>query len=408
MKQKKSLFIIMMFIILFVYTTNIDKIPSEIVLFQNQDYEISYMKGINLEGENVSVVDTFFRNCAKISGNYIGDEKITLSVFGGAIKKDINVSVLPNTNVIVGGDTVGIRLYSEGVLVIGKMPVQGMDGNYYEPYLTTKIEKGDIITKINDISVETIEELTEVVNKSDDKSICIEYKKDDAVIKEEMVPINAFGDNTKKLGLWVKDGVMGVGTLTFYSPESKTYAALGHGISDSEVKELISVDTGKVNVASILDVTKGAKDAPGEIRGLLNDNIQIGTIEKNNVSGIFGEFTDNTNYFKGRQSVEIAPKNEIELGKAKVICTVDGDNYPKEYDIEILKISTDTTLYSKGMTIKVIDKDLLEKTGGIIQGMSGSPIIQNGKLIGAVTHVYVKDPTKGYAIFAETMLKEMD
>ncbi|MBQ8299993.1 MAG: SpoIVB peptidase [Clostridia bacterium] len=408
MKQKKSFFIIIMFIILFVYTTNIDKIPSEIVLFQNQDYEISYMKGINLEGENVSVADTFFRNFAKISGNYVGDEKITLSVFGGAIKKDINVSVLPKTNVILGGDTVGIRLYSEGVLVIGEMPVQGMDGNYYEPYSATKIEKGDIITKINDVPVETIEELTELVNNSDEEKISIEYKKDDTVIKEEMVPVKAFGDNLKKLGLWVKDGVMGVGTLTFYDPENKMYAALGHGISDTEVKELINVDTGKINVASILDVTKGAKDAPGEIKGLLNDDIQIGTIEKNNLSGIFGEFTDNSNYFRGRKSVEIAAKNEVKLGKAKVICTVDGDNYPKEYDIEILKIATDSNSYSRGMTIKVTDSQLLEKTGGIIQGMSGSPIIQEGKLIGAVTHVYVKDPTKGYAIFAETMLKEMD
>lgn len=408
MKQKKSFFIIIMFIILFVYTTNIDKIPSEIILFQNQDYEISYMKGINLEGKSVSVGDAFLKKIAKISGNNVGNEKVTLSVFGGAVKKDINVSVLPNTNVVLGGDTVGIRLYSEGVLVIGEMPVQGTDGKFYEPYLTTKIGKGDIITKINNAPVETIEELTRLVNESDTEKISIEYKKDDTTIKEEIVPVKAFEDNSKKLGLWVKDGIMGVGTLTFYNPESKTYAALGHGISDSEVKELIEVDTGKVNVASILEITKGEKDAPGEIRGLLNSDIQIGTIEKNNISGIYGEFTENTNYFKGRKNVEIASKGEIKLGKAKVICTVDGDNYPKEYDIEILKISSEASHHSKGMTIKVTDKNLLEKTGGIIQGMSGSPIIQNDKLIGAVTHVYVKDPTKGYAIFAETMLQEME
>ena len=133
MKLKKSVFLIIMFTILFIYTTNVDKIPSNIILFQNQDYEISYMKGINIEGDSISVADNLFRNLAKVKSDYIGEDKLTLSVFGGVIKKDINVNVLPNTEVILGGDTVGIRLYSEGVLVIGTMPVQGQDGEYYEP-----------------------------------------------------------------------------------------------------------------------------------------------------------------------------------------------------------------------------------------------------------------------------------
>ncbi len=317
MKLKKSVFFIIMFTILFIYTTNIDKIPSNIVLFQNQDYEISYMKGIKIEGDSVSVADNFFRSLAKIESNNIGEDKLTLSVFGGAIKKDINVNVLPKSEVILGGDTLGIRLYSEGVLVIGMMPVQGKDGKYYEPYKSTKIEKGDIIKKINGESVETIEELIEVVNKVDEKNeLLIEYEKDDVIIKESMIVVESFDDGNKKLGLWVKDGVMGVGTLTFYNPSTGSYAALGHGVSEQEVQELIQVDTGAINVASILNVKKGEKNSPGEIRGLLNDNVQLGTINKNETSGIYGEISDLTNYFRGRQTIEIANKNEIELRKS--------------------------------------------------------------------------------------------
>lgn len=317
MKFKKSVFFIIMFTILFIYTTNIDKIPSNIILFQNQDYEISYMKGINIEGNKISVADKRFRNFAKIKSNDIGEDKLTLSVFGGVIKKDINVNILPKPEVILGGDTVGIRLYSEGVLVIGMMPIQGKDGEYYEPYKTTKIEKGDIIKKINDQNVETIDELVRAINQVDETNeILIEYEKDGTTIKENIIVVESFEDGKKKLGLWVKDGVMGVGTLTFYNPKTGTYAALGHGISEQEVKELIQVDTGAINVASILNVKKGEKNSPGEIRGLLNDNLQLGTINKNETSGIYGDINDLTNYFRGRETIEIANKNEVELRKS--------------------------------------------------------------------------------------------
>lgn len=317
MKLKKPVFFIIMFTILFIYTTNIDKIPNNIVLFQNQNYEISYMKGINIEGDGVSVVDNLFRNFAKIKSDYIGEDKLTLSVFGGVIKKDININVLPKSEVILGGDTVGIRLYSEGVLVIGTMPVQGTDGKYYEPYKNTKIEKGDIIKKINGVEVETIEELVKEVNESSKEVLEIEYEKDEATIVEEIIAINSIEDNSKKLGLWVKDGVMGVGTLTFYDPESQTYAALGHGISEQEVKELIKVDTGIINLASILSIKKGRKDVPGEIRGLLNEEMKLGTITKNENSGIYGTMNSLSNYFKGRTTVTVANSKEVELRKCK-------------------------------------------------------------------------------------------
>lgn len=407
MKQKKFFFLLILFTTLYVYITNFDKIPDEIVLFQDENYELNYIKGIEIEGDNISVAESIFNKLAKIKSDFVGNNKLTISVFGGVMKKDVNVSVLPTTSVMLGGDTIGIRLYSKGVLVIGESPIQGVDGNWYEPYSESSIEKGDKIMKINNTPVETITELVEAVNSvQDNQIVTVEYEKDGSLFEENMVPVKSFEDGVKRLGLWVRDGAMGVGTLTFYDPDTKTYGALGHGISDYDLKELIDVDVGSLNIASILNVTKGAKNEPGEIKGLLNEEFEIGNIEKNNENGIYGSFIDKNNYFRGREKVLVASKNEVKTGKATVICTVDKENVPKEYEIEILKVNETPNVSSKGMIIKVTDEELLKKTGGIIQGMSGSPILQNGKLVGAVTHVYVNDPTKGYAIYAENMIKE--
>ena len=209
------------------------------------------------------------------------------------------------------------------------------------------------------------------------------------MIEESIVPVKSISDDKQKLGLWVRDGAMGVGTLTFYDPESNSYAALGHGISDYDASELISVESGALNTASILEIKKGIRGNAGEIRGLLNENVEIGDITVNDENGIFGNVTNKENFFVGKKQVPVASKNDVKLGKALMICTVDNDNIPKEYDIEILKISSNPNIEGKGMIIKVTDERLLDRTGGIIQGMSGSPILQNGKLVGAVTHVIV-------------------
>lgn len=211
MKLQKILCLIILFAILYGYITNIDKIPDEIVLFQDENYELNYLRGINIEGEKISVAESFFNKLAKIKSDIVGSSKLRMSAFGGVMKKDISVSVLPATTVVVGGDTIGIRLYSKGVLVIGKSPVQGTDGNWYEPYSESNIKKGDKITKINDVPVETISELIEVVNKTGDgNKVTVEYEKDGITLEDEINPIKSFDDGNKKLGLWVRDGAMGV------------------------------------------------------------------------------------------------------------------------------------------------------------------------------------------------------
>lgn len=409
MNRKKFFLLIILFTVLYIYMTSLDKIPEKIVLFQNEDYEISHLKGTYIEGKATSIADRLWGSLTKVDSKDTGISKLKLSAFGGFFKKDIEVSVLPTRKVVVGGDTVGIRLYSKGVLVIGESPVQGMDGIYYEPYKNSSIKKGAKILKINNEKVETILELVEAVaNIEDNRKAIIQYEQDGQIHEEEMNPITCFDDGRKKLGLWVRDGAMGVGTLTFYDKQTGKIGALGHGISDMDLKELIDVDEGFLNLANIISVKKGLKNEPGEIRGMLNERVEIGKITLNNECGIYGEYDKECDLLNNRKEVFVASKNEIETGPATIYCSIDGDGMPKEYNINVVKKSDLIGIKSKGMIIEVTDEELLQKTGGIIQGMSGSPILQNGKFIGAVTHVYVNDPTRGYAIFAESMLEQLN
>ena len=202
-----------------------------------------------------------------------------------------------------------------------------------------------------------------------------------------------------KLGLWVRDTAAGIGTISFYDPESKKFAALGHGIMDIDTKDLISIANGEITTANIVSIAKGEKGIPGEIRGSLIGQTTIGSIAKNTSLGIYGVINNSTLLnVSSNDAVEIALREEIKTGKAKVICMLE-NNKKKEYEIEIQKIYTNNNTDNKSMVVKITDKELLEKTGGIIQGMSGSPIIQNGKLIGCLTHVLVSDPTKRICSF---------
>ena len=202
------------------------------------------------------------------------------------------------------------------------------------------------------------------------------------------------------------DCTTGIGTLTFYVPESKKYGALGHGISDVDVKSLIELGEGSLNEASILSVVKGVRSTPGEIRGIINSSYTLGSVTKNNELGIYGEILNDNYIEKSAEAIPIASRMEIKPGEATILCTIEG-SIPKEYDIEIQKIYNLSGKSTKSMIVKVTDEELLSKTGGIVQGMSGSPIIQNGKFVGAITHVFVNDPTKGYAVFADTMVEQI-
>ena len=406
MRQKKIFFLIILFAIFFAYITNIEKIPENITLFQNEKYQIGYLKGIEIEGESLEKKDNFWNKLATINTEFIGNLELKLSTLGGLFNKKITVNVVPSVEVIPGGDLIGVKLYSKGVLVVGESKVQGTDGNWYETFNSGTFKPGDLILKINDYAIEQASEISTIINNIGEKNVTITYERNGKILQELIKPIKSLENNEYKIGLWVRDGAMGIGTLTFYSPEYSSYAALGHGISDEDSKDLIEVDQGEVYDANVISIKQGKANNPGEIKGFLEDNNELGNIEINSKNGIYGNYENLDVNVLNREKITVASKNEVKLGKAKIRCTIDESQEIKEYDIEIVKISTSIS-GSKGMIIKVTDQELINKTGGIIQGMSGSPIIQNGKLVGAVTHVYIDSPTKGYAIFAESMLEEI-
>lgn len=407
MKRQKIFFLTIVFTIFFAYMTNIEKIPENITLFQNEKYQIEYLKGIEIDGENIKQDSNNFSNLATINTERIGNLKLKLSTLAGFFNKTITVNVVPTVEVIPGGDCIGVKLYSKGALIVGESKIQGVDGEWYEAYKKGSFKTGDILLKIDEYEIESAEEVSTIINNIGDKEVKITYQRDGEILHENVNPIKCIDDAKYKIGLWVRDGAMGVGTLTFYLPEYSSFAALGHGISDEDSKNLIEIEDGSIYDANVISINKGKASKPGEVKGFLNEESKIGDVEVNSLNGIYGEYDERLEFLNNREKIKVASRNEITTGPAIILCTVDESQVIKEYDIEIQKISTSNYGNSNSMTIKIVDEELIKKTGGIIQGMSGSPIIQNGKLVGAVTHVYVNDPTKGNAIFAETMIEEI-
>lgn len=327
---------------------------------------------------------------------------MNLKLFDNLKLSNITVNVIPKTTVIPLGNAIGLKLYTEGVLVVGMSEIEGE-----KPYENTGIEEGDRIIYINNKKISSTDDLVQTVNSSHGKEIQVKYICDDnnEEIVTSITPAKT-KENEYKLGLWVRDAAAGVGTATFYEPASGMFASLGHGITDIDTGALVTIANGELVNSNIVSITKGEKGKPGEIRGSIEGQLKLGNISQNTSFGIFGNITNKSKLEITEQEREVMPRNEIRQGKAQIICELE-EGKKKYYDIEIQKIYIANNQDNKSMLIKVTDKELLEKTGGIIQGMSGSPIVQDGKFVGAVTHVLVNDPTTGYAVFADMMLKQM-
>lgn len=271
-----------------------------------------------------------------------------------------------------------------------------------KPYEYSNIRKGDIIKKINNQEIYGVDDFIEKVQQSGNEPIKLEILRGD---EENLITVKAEKDESDgmyKLGIWVREITSGVGTVTFIDPISKNFGALGHGISDIGGSSLLNVRKGNAYPAFIISIIKGRKGAPGELKGAIRENEVFGTITKNTSTGIYGTVT-NIDLEEARK-IQVGLTQEIEIGPATILSNIIGDEV-KEYDIYIEKVNRQSPKL-KSMLIRVTDEELIAKTGGIVQGMSGSPILQNGKIIGAVTHVLVNDPTRGYGVFIETMLKE--
>lgn len=314
--------------------------------------------------------------------------------------KEVSVQAVQKQRVIPGGIPVGIYLETDGVYVVGTAEVESADGLMYEPAYQI-IQTGDYILAVNGRQIHDKDELIECVQACQTDIMILKVLRGTEVIQVRISAVET--EENYKLGIWVKDDIQGIGTLT-YVTEDLQFGALGHGITDTDTGELLDVSGGSLYDTSILEIVKGESGEPGEISGMItySDRHERGSITKNTSAGIFGITDSQIREQIQMTPVEVAFKQEIVPGKAYIRSSVSGEL--KEYEIQIQEIRLNENDVNKGMVFQVTDPELLALTGGIIQGMSGSPILQNGKLIGAVTHVFVNDPAKGYGIFAETMM----
>ena len=396
-KILKMLLLVFFLLIIFIYVLVIEKIPNKITLFEGEKIELKTMLGINIKDEGLETVEA--------SSNSGYKQNLQVSLFENITLKNVDVSVIPKTKVIPLGNIAGVKLYTNGVLVVGMSEIEGIDNKKYKPYENTGIEEGDTIVKINNVQINSTDELIENVNKSNGKNIKINYIHEQETKECSIIPVET-SKSEYKLGLWVRDSAAGVGTVTFYESDTKTFGALGHGITDIDTNELINISSGEFITTRILNIIKGESGIPGKIQGTIDNQKNIGTISKNTKFGIYGKVDNisSLNIDKSKE-MEVALRDEIQTGKAQILCNLD-NNTPQMYEIEIEKVYKENNYDNKSMQIKVTDNRLIEKTGGIIQGMSGSPIIQNGKFVGAVTHVMVNNPLEGYGVFADIMLKK--
>ncbi|MBQ8503264.1 MAG: SpoIVB peptidase [Clostridia bacterium] len=375
------------FLLLLVYSFY--TVPDEIYSVSDEDIRVNDFYTITYEESEIAGISR-----SSEAGRY----KVRISLFNAIPVKDSSLTVSERQYVTLSGEIIGLRLFTDGVMIVGIDSIETENGSV-SPGQSAGLETGDVICSINGITTESSSKVNELISGSEGKVLEIEYVRNGEHRKTEFTPVFSLNEQKYKGGLWVRDSAAGIGTMTFYDNDTGAFAALGHAVCDVDTGEVLPLSNGDIVSAGITGCTKGTNGRAGELCGVFTGN-SIGVLFKNSDCGIFGVLNgcdSNTS------EVPVATEHEIEKGPAQIVSTVD-ENGAQYYDIEITKISTDDSEH-KNMVIKVTDEELLEKTGGIVQGMSGSPIVQNGKLVGAVTHVLVNDPTKGYGIFIENMLE---
>ncbi|EGT0691375.1 SpoIVB peptidase [Clostridium perfringens] len=350
------------------------------------------------ESNNVFASSNFYSLNSKSSN----DEKFK-NRYGVALvnseqeKKDIELCA--------GGNSVGVRVSTEGVLAVGYSDITTGSGEVESPAQNGGIQIGDRLISVNGNKIKNSKDLSKKINESKSENVEILLERNGEEITKN-INLSKNGDGDYKIGLWVRDSTAGVGTLTFYDKESGKYGAIGHPITDSETEKILSIKNGDLLNSSIISIKKGVKGNPGELRGIFSsDKKPIGNVTGNTQCGIFGSMNKENLKNVNNKTYKVGWRDEIQPGPAQIITTIDEEG-PKLYDIEIMKLAKQDSISTKSMVIKITDERLLEKTGGVVQGMSGSPIIQNDKIIGAVTHVLVNKPEVGYGIYIEWMLKD--
>lgn len=373
-----------------IYGTMKDHIPDEIFVYADEetDWETFFQEPLISYDETVEVSQ---------NGSY----QIRCKWLGVLPLKTIKVHTVEKQEVLVSGSPVGIYMETKGVLVIDSDEITDREGIRRTP-AEHIIQSGDYICEIDGKVLTGKRQLMQLVRENQGEPMELQVIRHQETIKLEMTPVET-EDGSYKLGIWVRDNIQGIGTLTYVEPNG-TFGALGHGISDADTGERLEISDGDLYRADILSIRKGTAGTPGELRGVINyrEENRIGTICGNSQYGIRGQMEPGK-YTESMKKIPTGLKQEIQTGKAEIRCDI-GDGI-REYQCEILEIDSNARDTNKCFVLRITDDDLLSRTGGIVQGMSGSPVLQNGKLIGAITHVFVNDPTKGYGIFIENMME---
>ncbi|MCH1626636.1 SpoIVB peptidase [Fredinandcohnia quinoae] len=384
------------------------EIPKQLTLFEGEAFTVQTSLPVTttLEKKNKTLTSTVENQTLSVAGKESGDGKMMVKLAGIPIKK-VNVKVLSDFKVIPGGQSIGVKLNTLGVLVVGHHQIDTIEGKK-SPGEIAGVEVGDIIKEINGKKINNMSDVAPFVQEAGKtgKPLHLKIVRDKEELDSKLVPLKDKNDHAYRIGLYIRDSAAGIGTMTFYHPGSKKYGALGHVISDMDTKEPIVVSDGQIVRSTVTSIEKGSNGDPGEkLARFSPDKEVIGNITRNSPFGIFGSLSKQINNEIMDKPLPIALSHQVKKGPAKILTVVDNDKV-EEFDVEIVSAIPQKIPATKGMVVKITDKRLLEKTGGIVQGMSGSPIIQNGKLIGAVTHVFVNDPTSGYGVHIEWMLNE--
>lgn len=370
------------------------KIPDEIQVEKGMEQDVESMLAQPL---------VTFEDAVTVSGE--GSYLLPCRLLGFVPFKNVKVIPADSTSVYVSGSTVGLYMETEGVLIIDTGEITSENGTAQAPAKNI-VKSGDYIVAFNEQKISSKQELMDDLSLLDGGKVTLDVRRNGETIPVSLTPVKDTEGNYK-LGIWVRDDTQGIGTLTFVD-SSGNFGALGHGISDVDTGELLQIHEGELYQAEILGIQKGIKGSPGELSGLIRyePGRIIGSISGNSENGIYGAFTGNVTSGISLKKLPVAYKQELEIGPASILCCVEGS--VQEYDAEITKIDLNHEDSNKSFVIHVTDPQLLNITGGIVQGMSGSPVVQNGKFVGAVTHVFVQDSTSGYGIFAETMLEQLN
>ena len=358
-------------LIIYVYVANITLFPESIILMQGEKINLALLMGVKIKEEqnsNPNIGEYQIKNLVQASSitgtdeiKQVGKIDLNLNLFNSIPLKEVSVNVIPKTKVVPLGNAIGLKLYTQGVLIVGMSQIEGK-----KPYENSGIKEGDRIISINDEQIDSTEDLIETINSSKGQEITVKYIRNDNEETTSIIPIET-ATNEYKIGLWVRDASAGVGTASFYVPSTGEYACLGHGISDIDTEELITIASGELVTTNIVDIQKGQKGKPGEIKGSIEGSTKIGNVYNNTEFGVFGKITNKSRLkIISNNEMEVLNRNDVKKGKAQIICEIEKGKVDY-YDIEIEKVYANNQKDNKSILIKVTDEKLLEKTGGIIQ-----------------------------------------